>query len=56
MKNITVIGSGTMGNGIAHVFAQCGYSVNLTDINEAALQKAIVTITKQFNFFKKKLN
>lgn len=39
MKNITVIGSGTMGNGIAHTFAQCGYSVNLLDINEAALQK-----------------
>lgn len=49
MKNITVIGSGTMGNGIAHVFAQCGYSVNLTDINEAALQKAIVTITKNLD-------
>lgn len=49
MKNITVIGSGTMGNGIAHVFAQCGYSVNLTDISEAALQKAIVTITKNLD-------
>ena len=49
MKNITVIGSGTMGNGIAHVFAQCGYGVNLTDINEAALQKAIVTITKNLD-------
>ena len=49
MKNITVIGSGTMGNGIAHVFAQCGYSVNLTDINDAALQKAIATITKNLD-------
>lgn len=49
MKNITVIGSGTMGNGIAHVFAQCGYSVNLVDINEAALQKAIATITKNLD-------
>src|SRR3954463_8354758 len=49
MKNITVIGSGTMGNGIAHTFAQCGYKVNLVDINEAALQKAIATITKNLD-------
>ncbi len=46
MKNVTVIGSGTMGNGIAHAFAQCGYSVSLVDINENALQKAIATIDK----------
>lgn len=49
MKNITVIGSGTMGNGIAHTFAQFGYCVNLIDINEAALQKAIATITKNLD-------
>jgi 3-hydroxybutyryl-CoA dehydrogenase len=49
MKNISVIGSGTMGNGIAHAFAQCGYYVNLVDINEAALQKAIATITKNLD-------
>lgn len=49
MKNITVIGSGTMGNGIAHVFAQFGYSVNLVDINEAALQKALATISKNID-------
>lgn len=49
MKNITVIGSGTMGNGIAHTFAQCGYSVKLVDINENALQKAITTITKNLD-------
>ena len=49
MKNITVIGSGTMGNGIAHAFAQCGYVVNLVDINENALQKAISTITKNLD-------
>ncbi len=49
MKNITVIGSGTMGNGIAHTFAQFGYSVNLIDVNEAALQKAIATITKNLD-------
>lgn len=49
MKNITVIGSGTMGNGIAHTFAQFGYVVNLVDINEAALQKAMATITKNLD-------
>lgn len=49
MKNITVIGSGTMGNGIAHTFAQCGYNVNLVDVNEAALQKAMATITKNLD-------
>ena len=49
MKNITVIGSGTMGNGIAHTFAQFGYSVSLVDINEVALQKALVTIAKNID-------
>lgn len=49
MKNITVIGSGTMGNGIAHTFAQFGYAVSLIDINEAALQKALATITKNLD-------
>ena len=46
MKNITVIGSGTMGNVIAHVFAQHNFKVNLVDISQAALDKAIATITK----------
>lgn len=46
MKNIAVIGSGTMGNGIAHTFAQFGYQVNLIDINIDALGKAVATITK----------
>jgi len=46
MKNISVIGSGTMGNGIAHVFAQNGYSVSLIDISEDALKKALATIEK----------
>ena len=46
MKNIAVIGSGTMGNGIAHVFAQHGYQVSLIDISEDALKKAIATIDK----------
>lgn len=49
MKNIAVIGSGTMGNGIAHVFAQNGYSVALIDINEEALQKALKTIEKNLD-------
>ncbi len=44
MKNISVIGCGTMGNGIAHVFAMNGYAVTLIDINENALQKAIEKI------------
>lgn len=44
MKNITVIGSGTMGNGIAHTFAQYGFSVSLVDINASALEKAVLTI------------
>lgn len=49
MKNITVIGAGTMGNGIAHVFAQSGYDVQLFDINEAALERAVATITKNMD-------
>ncbi|MDX5320442.1 MAG: 3-hydroxybutyryl-CoA dehydrogenase [Bacteroidota bacterium] len=49
MKNITVIGSGTMGNGIAHVFAQNGYAVSLVDINPTALEKAVATITKNMD-------
>jgi 3-hydroxybutyryl-CoA dehydrogenase len=44
IKNITVIGSGTMGNGIAHVFAQNGYSVTLVDIKQELLDKALATI------------
>jgi 3-hydroxybutyryl-CoA dehydrogenase len=46
MKNIAVIGSGTMGNGIAHVFAQHGYTVSLIDISAEALKKAMATIDK----------
>lgn len=49
MKNIAVIGSGTMGNGIAHTFAQFGYQVNLIDINATALEKAIVIIGKNLD-------
>jgi len=46
MKNIAVIGSGTMGNGIAHVFAQYGFDVSLIDTSEDALKKGMATIEK----------
>ncbi len=49
MKQIAVIGAGTMGNGIAHVFAQHGYSVSLIDVNAEALEKAVKTITKNLD-------
>jgi 3-hydroxybutyryl-CoA dehydrogenase len=49
MKNISVIGSGTMGNGIAHVFAQCGYVVSLIDISESSLKKAMAAIDKNLS-------
>lgn len=49
MKNIAVIGSGTMGNGIAHTFAQFGFQVQLIDISQVALDKGIATITKNLN-------
>ena len=47
--NVAVIGSGTMGNGIAHVFAQHGFSVALIDINQPALDRALATITKNLD-------
>ncbi|PKP46343.1 MAG: 3-hydroxybutyryl-CoA dehydrogenase [Bacteroidetes bacterium HGW-Bacteroidetes-12] len=49
MKNIAVIGAGTMGNGIAHTFAQSGFKVNLIDISQTALDKAIATISKNLD-------
>jgi len=49
IKQITVIGSGTMGNGIAHVCAQFGYQVALVDIAQTALDKALQTITKNLD-------
>ena len=49
MKNMAVIGAGTMGNGIAHSFAQSGYRVNLIDIDEIALNKALQTISKNLD-------
>lgn len=49
MKNIAVIGAGTMGNGIAHTFAQSGFKVNLIDISEESLKKGVATITKNLD-------
>ena len=49
MKRIAVIGSGTMGNGIAHVFAQNGFTVSLIDISQQALDKAMATISKNLD-------
>ena len=45
MKNIVVIGAGTMGNGIAHTFAQSGFQVSLVDVKQENLDKALKTIT-----------
>ncbi|NBV08532.1 MAG: 3-hydroxybutyryl-CoA dehydrogenase [Flavobacteriia bacterium] len=49
MQHIAVIGAGTMGNGIAHVFAQYGHNVQLIDVSQVALDKAIATIGKNLD-------
>jgi 3-hydroxybutyryl-CoA dehydrogenase len=49
MQHITVIGAGTMGNGIAHVFAQAGYTVALADIAQTSLDKGVATIVKNLD-------
>src|SRR5581483_3784250 len=49
VQNVAVIGAGTMGNGIAHVFAQNGFAVNLVDVNAGQLEKALQTIQKNFD-------
>ena len=49
MKNVAVIGAGTMGNGIAHTFAQSGFKVQLIDISEASLKKGMDTIVKNLD-------
>ncbi|WP_111682975.1 3-hydroxybutyryl-CoA dehydrogenase [Winogradskyella tangerina] len=49
MKNVAVIGAGTMGNGIAHTFAQSGFKVQLIDISEAALKKGVDTISRNLD-------
>jgi len=54
MKNVSVIGAGTMGNGIAHVFAQKGYQVNLIDVSDAALERGLATISKNLDRMVKK--
>lgn len=54
MKNITVIGAGTMGNGIAHVFAMNGYAVNVVDVNQEALSAAKETISNNLSRMVKK--
>jgi 3-hydroxybutyryl-CoA dehydrogenase len=48
IKNVSVIGAGTMGNGIAHVFAQYGFNVTIVDVNSSQLEKAIQNINKNF--------
>ncbi|MDB4285693.1 3-hydroxybutyryl-CoA dehydrogenase [bacterium] len=53
-QKVAVIGAGTMGNGIAHTFAQSGYQVNLIDISEKALEKAMATIEHNLNRMLKK--
>ena len=47
--NVAVIGAGTMGNGIAHVFAQRGYKVTLIDVSPDQLEKAVATIGKNLD-------
>lgn len=49
MKNIAVIGAGTMGNGIAHTFAQCDYKVQLIDLSEESLKRGMDTIAKNLD-------
>ena len=49
MKNIAVIGAGTMGNGIAHTFAQSGFKVQLIDISDASLERGMATISKNLD-------
>lgn len=49
IKNVSIIGAGQMGNGIAHVFAQAGFKVTLIDVNAAQLENAIATIGKNFD-------
>ena len=47
--NISVVGAGTMGNGIAHVFAQNGFNVALIDVSEQQLEKAVTTISRNLD-------
>ena len=54
VKNVSVVGAGTMGNGIAQVFAQAGYSVKLIDVEESFLERARATIEKNLDRMIKK--
>ena len=54
MKKVAVIGAGTMGNGIAHTFAQCGFEVSLIDISQDSLDKGLQTIGKNLDRMVKK--
>lgn len=54
ISNVSVIGAGTMGNGIAHVFAQSGFNVHLVDVSQEALDRAVATITKNLDRMVKK--
>jgi 3-hydroxybutyryl-CoA dehydrogenase len=49
MQNISVIGAGTMGNGIAHLFAQNGFTIKLIDVSQEQLEKALTTISKNLD-------
>ncbi|RYY54346.1 MAG: 3-hydroxybutyryl-CoA dehydrogenase, partial [Chitinophagaceae bacterium] len=49
IRQVSVIGAGTMGNGIAHVFAQAGFEVSLIDLQQAQLDKALLNITKNLD-------
>ena len=49
IKTVTIIGAGTMGNGISHVFAQYGFKVNLIDVSQPQLDKAIALIAKNLD-------
>ena len=49
IKTVAIIGAGTMGNGIAHVFAQYGFKVNLIDVSQSQLDKALETISKNLD-------
>ena len=54
MKEIAVIGAGTMGNGIAHVFAQSGFNVTLIDVQDSALERALSVIGRNLDRLIKK--
>ena len=54
IKNVTVVGGGTMGNGIVQVFASFGYNVTLVDLNQDVLDKAVAGISKSLDRFVKK--